>query len=147
MVTEEVPEPDSPQKFMRIDVKQKKATTKPPKPEKPIPENESAGCKLKRELRQIRQESSAKAATKTQSELDADNSFERLLLCKRPRGKKEPEYETYKTMTRAAIHKLNGEIKKAEKNGDWAESKKLRNMKSSTESRLIKRAAYERTKA
>lgn len=79
--------------------------------------------------------------------MDADDSFERLLLCKRPRGKKEPEYEIYKTMTRAAIHKLNGEIKKAEKNGDWAESKKLRNMKSSTESRLIKRAGYERTKA
>ena len=64
-----------------------------------------------------------------------------LLLGKRRRGRRQSDFETYKTQTMAKIDEIEAKMKEVQ--GSAKETKRLKNMISAYESRLLKRARNE----
>ena len=70
-----------------------------------------------------------------------EHDIEMLLLGKRRRGRRQNDFETYKAQTMAKIEEI--EAKMLEVQGSAKETKRLKNMISAYESRLLKRARNE----
>ena len=66
---------------------------------------------------------------------------ELLLLGKRRRGRRQSDFESYKTQTMNKIEEIEAKMKEAV--GEPKETKRLKNMISAYESRLLKRAKNE----
>lgn len=64
-----------------------------------------------------------------------------LLLGKRRRGRRQSDFETYKAQTMAKIEEIEAKMKEVQ--GSAKETKRLKNMISAYESRLLKRARNE----
>ena len=70
-----------------------------------------------------------------------EHDVEMLLLGKRRRGRRQSDFETYKAQTMTKMEEI--ESKMGEVRGSKKETKRLKNMISAYESRLLKRAKYE----
>ena len=70
-----------------------------------------------------------------------EHDIEMLLLGKRRRGRRQSDFETYKAQTMAKIEEIEDKMKEVQ--GTAKETKRLKNMISAYESRLLKRARNE----
>ncbi len=97
------------------------------------------GCQLKRETKTI-----AKAQKKSCA---GEDVLTKLILGKHRRGRRQPDFKTYQNDCGTQIETLRAKIAIAENNGEVKEAKRLKNMVSAYESRLVKRAKQEDTQA
>ena len=70
-----------------------------------------------------------------------EDMIEQLILGKRRRGRRQSDFETYKSQTMEKIEELDQKIREPKKSAK--ELKRLKNMVSAYESRLVKRATTE----
>lgn len=98
-----------------------------------------SGCQLKRQSKKI-----AKVQKKSTT---GEDVLTKLILGKHRRGRRQPDFKTYQNDCGSQIDSLRAKIATAQINGDEKEVKRLKNMMSAYESRLVKRAKQEDTQA
>lgn len=97
-----------------------------------VQENKSS-CQLKRQSKQI-------AKTQKKATTTGEDVLTKLILGKHRRGRRQPDFNTYQNDCGSQIESLKAKIATAQTNGEEKEAKRLKNMMSAYESRLVKRA-------